>query len=161
MQLTHLHALAAMLHKWVTLHSSHRYDGSVPIMLGSMREMNLLHVVHLDSSAIESGCAEMKRKEVMGAGKVTVHTAAAGIHPRWTLPIALDVGCDTQGVREDPLYVGLNQVNPHAAINSPIDERRAGCHLQHAVWTHAYLLTCANLRYYVEKAIAGLLIVFQ
>lgn len=61
----------------------------------------------------------------MGAGKVTVHTAAAGIHPRWTLPIALDVGCDTQGVREDPLYVGLNQVNPYAAISSPIDGRRA------------------------------------
>ncbi len=58
----------------------------------------------------------MERSWGMGAGKVTVHTAAAGIPPRWTLPIALDVGCDTQRVREDPLYVGLNQVNPHAAI---------------------------------------------
>lgn len=143
----------------VTLHSSHRYEGSVPIARQHERD-------EFDSRGApgqlchRSGCAKMKQKEVMGAGKVTVHTAAAGIHPRWTLPIALDVGCDTQGVREDPLYVGLNQVNPYAAINSPIEERRAGCHLQHAVGL-AYLLTCANLRYYVEKAIVGLLIVFQ
>ena len=47
-------------------------------------------------------------------GKVAVHTAAAGIPPQWTLPIALDVGCDTATVRDDPLYVGLNQVAPHA-----------------------------------------------
>ena len=44
------------------------------------------------------------------AGKVTVHTAAAGIHPRHMLPIALDVGCNTVSVRDDPLYVGLFQV---------------------------------------------------
>ena len=43
------------------------------------------------------------------AGKVTVHTAAAGISPRHLLPIALDVGCNTQGVREDPFYIGLRQ----------------------------------------------------
>ena len=56
----------------------------------------------------------------MGAGKVTVHTAAAGLDPRWTLPIALDVGCDTFAVREDPLYVGLNQVTPHAVVRLPV-----------------------------------------
>lgn len=43
------------------------------------------------------------------AGKVTVHTAAAGISPRHLLPIALDVGCNTQGVQEDPFYIGLRQ----------------------------------------------------
>ena len=38
-----------------------------------------------------------------------MHTAAAGISPRHLLPIALDVGCNTQGVREDPFYLGLRQ----------------------------------------------------
>lgn len=39
-----------------------------------------------------------------------MHTAGAGIHPRYTLPITLDVGCNTASVREDPFYVGLRQV---------------------------------------------------
>ena len=38
-----------------------------------------------------------------------MHTAAAGISPRHLLPIALDVGCNTQDVREDPFYIGLRQ----------------------------------------------------
>ncbi|BDA40585.1 NADP-dependent malic enzyme [Coccomyxa sp. Obi] len=42
-------------------------------------------------------------------GKAAVHTAGAGIHPRYTLPITLDVGCNTASVREDPFYVGLRQ----------------------------------------------------
>lgn len=43
-------------------------------------------------------------------GKAAVHTAGAGIHPRYTLPITLDVGCNTASVREAPFYVGLRQV---------------------------------------------------
>lgn len=39
-----------------------------------------------------------------------MHTAAAGIHPRHMLPITLDVGCNTKAVRQDPFYVGLDQV---------------------------------------------------
>ena len=39
-----------------------------------------------------------------------MHTAAAGISPRHLLPIALDVGCNIQEVREDPFYIGLRQV---------------------------------------------------
>jgi hypothetical protein len=44
------------------------------------------------------------------AGKAAMHTAAGGIHPRHILPLALDVGCDSAAVREDPFYVGLQQV---------------------------------------------------
>ncbi|KAK9916262.1 hypothetical protein WJX75_000644 [Coccomyxa subellipsoidea] len=42
-------------------------------------------------------------------GKATVHTAAGGIHPRYTLPITIDVGCNRRSIREDPFYVGLRQ----------------------------------------------------
>ena len=43
-------------------------------------------------------------------GKAAVHTAAGGIHPRYTLPITIDVGCNRKSIREDPFYVGLRQV---------------------------------------------------
>ncbi|DBB07785.1 TPA: hypothetical protein ACH3X3_009203 [Trebouxia sp. C0006] len=42
-------------------------------------------------------------------GKAMVYTAAAGLQPHHVLPIQLDVGCNTAEVRDDPLYMGLQQ----------------------------------------------------
>lgn len=39
-------------------------------------------------------------------GKAMVY-AAAGLNPDWILPVGLDVGCNTDSVRDDPDYVGL------------------------------------------------------
>lgn len=39
-------------------------------------------------------------------GKLSVYTAAAGIHPRRTIPVVLDVGTDNLGLLSNDLYLG-------------------------------------------------------
>jgi malate dehydrogenase (oxaloacetate-decarboxylating)(NADP+) len=42
-------------------------------------------------------------------GKLSLYTACAGIHPGWTLPVMLDVGTESDELRNDPLYLGLQR----------------------------------------------------
>jgi malate dehydrogenase (oxaloacetate-decarboxylating) len=48
-------------------------------------------------------------------GKLAVYTAAAGVDPRRTIPVVLDVGTDNEKLLNDPAYIGLKRSRTRGA----------------------------------------------
>lgn len=45
-------------------------------------------------------------------GKLSLYVVGAGLHPQSAVPIVVDVGTNSDEVREDPLYLGLKRKRP-------------------------------------------------
>lgn len=70
-------------------------------------------------------------------GKLALYTACAGIHPRRTLPILLDVGTDNAEKRGDPLYVGWRHTRVRGAEYDEFIEAFIGAVTRR--WPHVLL----------------------
>lgn len=89
------------------LYLSYSDKGHIASVLDNWLERNVEITVVTDGSRI-LGLGDLGINGMgIPVGKLALYTSCAGIRPDTTLPITLDLGTDTQSIRDDPLYMGI------------------------------------------------------
>jgi malic enzyme len=122
-EFSHLFAHARGL--WIT--PEHR--GRIESLLANLPRRDVRLVVVTDNERV-LGRGDMGAGGMLVAlGRLSLHSAAAGVAPARTLPVSLDVGCDNQALLEDDLYLGWRQLRLRGERYDSLVEE-----FVHAVW---------------------------